>query len=215
MHAHGPHRLITHGVFVGAAMVVYHAFRVTGGAGGIAQRNRIPFIRRHMPVEGRVAAGYESVVIQIAHLGSGTAEFGVVDINHLRRVVQHANGFVDDVAKLPIGNQHFRLAVLQHEGNGLGIQAGVQGVEYRPQHGDAEMTFQHRRNVWQHGRHGIALADTFVSQRGRQAATTLVGLLPVATQITVNHRRVFRIHAGGAGQEIQRCQRGVIGVGRL
>ena len=215
MHTHGPHRLVAHGVLIGTAMVIHHAFRVTSGAGGIAQRNRIPFIFRHLPVKGRVAAGHESVVIQIAHLGSGTTEFGVVDVNHLWRVVEHADGFVDDVAKLPVGNQHFRLAVLQHEGDGFGIQAGVQGIEYCPQHGDAKMTLQHGRNVWQHGSNGVALADTFVSQRGRQAATTLVGLLPVAACGTMNHRRVFRVHAGRAGQEIQRCQCGVIGVGWL
>ena len=67
--------------------------------------------------------------------------------------------------KLTVGNQHPRFAVIQHEGDGLGIQTYVQGIEYRANHGHAKVSFKHRRDVWQHHSNRIATANTALVQR--------------------------------------------------
>ncbi|MNC36884.1 hypothetical protein D3C75_854290 [compost metagenome] len=94
--------------------------------------------------------------------------------------------------------------MLQHEGDGLGVQAHVQGVEHGTGHGHAEVRFEHGRNVGQHHRHGVATADTPAHQGAGQASAALVGLLPVAADGTVDHRRVVAVYGSGAFDEAQR-----------
>ena len=56
------------------------------------------------------------------------------------------------------------LAMVQHEGNGFGIQPGVEGVEHRASHRHTKMRLHHRRRVGHHG-HGVVFADTGAAAR--------------------------------------------------
>ncbi|MNH17476.1 hypothetical protein D3C79_771480 [compost metagenome] len=96
--------------------------------------------------------------------------------------------------------------MLEHERNGLGVQAYVQGIEHGANHRHAKMRFQHRWNVWQHHRYGVALANTASGQRTGQAPGAFVGLLPVAADGAMNHRRVLAIDRRGAFDEAQGAQ---------
>ena len=46
-----------------AAMMIDHALGIAGGARGVIQRNRVPFVARHLPGEIRIAACDEGLII--------------------------------------------------------------------------------------------------------------------------------------------------------
>jgi hypothetical protein len=54
--------------------------------------------------------------------------------------------------------------VIQHESDGLGVKAGVQRIEHRSGHRHAEVGFEHRGDVRQHDRDGVASADAAPGQ---------------------------------------------------
>ncbi|MNQ61278.1 hypothetical protein D3C85_755910 [compost metagenome] len=200
--AHGPGHLVAQGVQVGAAMVVDHTLGVAGGAGGVVQGDGLPLVVGPAPGECRVALGQQRFIVQVAHR-LAFAVLGVVDVDHQRRLVEHADGGVDHLMELAVGDQHLGFAVLQHEGDGLGIQAHVQGVEHRADHRHAEVSLEHLRDVRQHDRHRVALADTAPGQGRGQAPAAGVGLGPVAADGTVDDGRVVRIDGGGTLDEAE------------
>ncbi len=214
MLAHGPHRLIAHAVHVGTAMVINDAFRVTGGAGGVVQGDGIPFVLWQAPLELRVTFLQEDLIIQVAHLCAFTV-LRVIHINHQRLFIQAADGVADNVAKFPVRHNNLGFPMLQHEGNGLGVQAHIQGIENRPDHGHTKVTLHHGRDIGQHRCHGVAAANATTSQCRGQTAATLVSFAPVITNGPVNHRGVFRIHACRALNKIDGGQNRIIGVDGL
>lgn len=103
--------------------------------------------------------------------------------------------------ELAVGDQHLGLAVLQHEGDGLGVQAYVQGIEHGTGHGHAKVGFEHGRGVGQHHCHGVATADAAAHQGTGQAAAALVGVLPVAADGAVDHGGVVAVNGSSAFDE--------------
>jgi len=201
--AHRPGHLVAHGVEVGAAVVVDHPFRIAGGAGGVVEADGVPLVLRPLPGELGIALGEEGLVVELADRRA-FAVFGVVDVDHQRRVIEHADGGVDHVEELAVGDQHLGLAVLQHEGDRLGVQAHVEGIEHRADHRHAEMRLEHRRDVRQHHRHRVATADTATGQGRGQAPTAPVGLAPVAADGAVDHGEAFGVDARGTLDEAER-----------
>ncbi|MNZ32539.1 hypothetical protein D3C78_498700 [compost metagenome] len=200
--AHRPDHLVAQRVQVGAAVVVDHALGIAGGAGGVVQRDGVPLVLRPLPGELGIALGEEGLVVELADR-LAFAVFGIVDVDHQWRVIEHADGGVDHRMELAVGDQHLGLAVLQHEGDGLGIQAHVQGVEHGADHRHAEVCLQHLRDVRQHHRHRVALADTAPGQGRGQAPAAGIGLGPVAADGTVDDGRVVRIDGGSALDEAE------------
>ena len=49
---------------IGAAMVIDHALGIAGRAGRVVQRNRIPFVARHLPGELGIAFAEELLVFE-------------------------------------------------------------------------------------------------------------------------------------------------------
>ncbi|MNY31886.1 hypothetical protein D3C86_1660690 [compost metagenome] len=190
-------------------MVIHHALGVTGGAGGVVQRDGLPFVHRPVPVEGRVALGQQRFVVQVAD-GLALTVLGIIDVDDQRRVIQHADRRVNHAMKLAVGDQHLGLAMLQHEGNGFGVQAHVERVEHRADHRHAEVHFQHLGNVRQHHGHRVVLADAAPGERRGQAPTAGVGLGPGATNRAVDHGGVVGVNAGGALDEAERRQGNVV-----
>ena len=113
-----------------------------------------------LPGEVGIAFGEECLVVDARRGARRARVFGIVDIDdqRLRRLEQRQRR-LDDGRKLAVGDQHLGLAVVQHEGDGLGIEAGVQRIEHGAGHRHAEMALEHRRRVGQHHRDGVALAD--------------------------------------------------------
>ena len=93
--------------------------------------------------------------------------------------------------------------MLQHEGNGLCIQAGVERVEHGPGHRHTEVNFQHGRHVGQHHRHRIAFANATGCQGVSQLAAAGVGLAPGLAPLAVDSGHMIGIHLGRALNEAQ------------
>ncbi|MCY1172960.1 hypothetical protein D9M73_131070 [compost metagenome] len=123
---------------------------------------------------------------------------------------QHAKRRLDHIMELAVGNQHLGLAMLQHECDGLGIEADVERVEHGADHRHTEMHFKHLGNVGQHHRHGVVLADTAPGQSRGQAPTTGIGLRPGAADRAVDDGGVVRVDVGGALDEAERRQGNVV-----
>ncbi|MNQ50372.1 hypothetical protein D3C85_643110 [compost metagenome] len=162
-----------------------------------------------MPVECRVAFGQQRFVVQVAR-GLTFTVFRVIDVDHQRRVIQHAKRRLDHIMELAVGNQHPGFAMLQHECDRLGIEAHVERVEHGADHRHTEMHFKHLGNVGQHHRDRVVLADTATGQRRGQAPAAGVGLRPGATDRTVDHGGVVGVNAGGALDEAERRQGNVV-----
>ncbi|MNZ12994.1 hypothetical protein D3C78_298780 [compost metagenome] len=207
--AHGPGHLVAEGVEVGAAVVIDHALGVAGGAGGVVQRDRLPFVFGPVPGELGVTFGEKGFIVQVADR-LAFAVLRVIDIDHQRRVFHQRQGRFNDLVELAVADQYLGFAVLEHERDGLGIQAHVEGVEHGADHRHAEVRFEHGRNVRQHHRHRIALTDTAPGQGAGQATGTFVGLLPVAPDRAVDHRRVLAVDGGGTLDETQGAQGNMI-----
>jgi hypothetical protein len=52
--------------------------------------------------------------------------------------------------------------VIEHEGDGIRVQPGIEGIQYRANHGRTKMQLHHRRNVRQHDGHGVAAPNTMI-----------------------------------------------------
>ena len=201
--AHGPGHLVAHGIEEGAAVVVDDALGVAGGAGGVVEADRLPLVVRPLPGEFRVALGEQRLVVERADR-LAFAVFRVVDVDHQDRPAEHGDGGMHHLVELAVGDQHLGFAVLQHEGDRFGVQAHIEGVEHRADHRHAEVRLEHRRDVGQHHRHGVALANAAAGQRRGQAPAAPVGFAPVATDGAVDHGEAFGIDAGGALDEAER-----------
>ncbi len=161
-------------------------------------------------VERRVALGQKRLVFDLAQKGAADIA-GVVDVDHQRlRAAHQAERLADDLGELAVGEQDLGLAVVEHEGDRLGVEAGVERVEHRARHRNAEMRLDHRRDVGQHHRHRVVLADPALAQRRSQPPAPLRRLRPRVAQIVVDHRKLVREHVGRTKQKAQRRQRGVI-----
>ena len=68
--------------------------------------------------------------------------------------------------KLAVDDQSLGFAVVQHEGDRGGIEAGVERVEHRAAHRRAIVAFEHRRRVGEHGGDGVAAPETPLGERG-------------------------------------------------
>ncbi|MNG90191.1 hypothetical protein D3C79_490790 [compost metagenome] len=201
--AHGPGHLVAQGVEVGATVVVDHAFGVASGARGVVERDRLPLVVWPFPGELRVTFGEECFVVQVADRAA-FAVFRIVNVDHQRRMFKQRQGALDHGMELAVGDQYLGFAVLQHERNGFGVQAHVEGVEHGAGHRHTEVCFEHGRDVWQHDRHRVATADSAPGQGAGQAAATLVGLAPVTADGAMDHRRVVAVDGSGAFDEAQR-----------
>src|SRR5690606_37020603 len=209
MLTHVPGHLVAHGIEEGAAVMVDHSLGVAGGPRGVVETDRIPLSIRPLPDELGIAFGKECLVIQGA-VGLSLAVLRVVYVDYQRWVIKHADSGVHDIEELAIGDQYLGFTVLQHEGDGLGIQAYVQSIEHRPDHRDTEMRFEHFRNVRQHDRYRVALANASALQRRSQTTATVIGLGPGAPNGTVYHGRVVRIDVGSAFDETEGRQGGMV-----
>ena len=158
MHADTPGHLVANGVQVSATVVVDHALGVAGGAGGVVQGNGLPLVFGPVPVEFGVAFGEEGFVVQIAQ-GFAFAVLGIVDIDDQNRALDQLQRLTDDLVKLTVGDQHAGFTVIEHKGDGFGVQTHVQGVEHGADHGYTKVAFQHGGDIGQHRGNGIALTN--------------------------------------------------------
>ena len=135
---------------------------------------------------------------------------GVVDVDHhgLGRELRQRRS--DGRCEFGVGDQQLRAAVLQHEGDGFGVEPRVQRVEHAAAHQHAEMRLDHFRRVRRHQRDRVASADACPNERGSEPPRTRVCLGPGITTVAVHHGEVTRIRIGGARDQRKRRQRRVV-----
>ena len=103
--------------------------------------------------------------------------------------------------------------MVQHEGYGLGVKAGIERVEHRASRGNAEVRLHHGRRVGQHHGHRVALDNAAALQRTGQLAATREHFGPVAAQVAMDDSQPLRIDLGSPFDAGQRGQRRMIGPG--
>ena len=165
-------REVADGVQIGAAMVVDHALRGAGGAGGVVQRDRIPFVPQGHGLEMGIALLQQCLVVERADQAAG-GESGIVDMHDERGRGEQCQCGLGDVAQFAVHDEDARVAMGEDMGDGRGVQAGVDGVEHGAQHRHAVMRLQQGGHVGGEHGDGIAIADAALLQRGGQAAAAL------------------------------------------
>ena len=193
-------------VEIGAAVVIDDALRIARRTRGVVERDRVPLVLRRPPVEPGIAGRDEVLVLDIADEVAAAGR-RIVDIDHVGPSVETAQRIGHDRRGLPVGQQNPRFAVVENEGDGLGVEPDVDGVEHRAGHRHAEMGLEYRRHVGREDRHGVALADSPCRQRGSQGQAAALGLAPREAAFAVYHRDAIRIDRCGALEEAERRQR--------
>ena len=158
-----PGQHIADRVQIGAAMVNHHALGIAGRARGVIQADRIPFIFRQLPDMGRVTARDQVLVGHRTEALARATVLRIIDIDQhrqgLARRLHQPDGGPHHLGKLAIDDQQLAVGMLEHEGDGGGIEPGIDAVEHRTRHRHTVMRFDHRRGIGQHDRHRVALAD--------------------------------------------------------
>ncbi len=211
MRRHAPGDDVRGGVEIGAAMMVNNTLRVAGGARGVVERNGVPFVGRPLPGEVRVTCGENGFVLDAADTIARPGIFRIVDIDHQQLAPCLRQRSSDGRRKFAVRDQDLRLAMVEHEGNGFGIQAGIQRVEHGTGHGHAEMAFEHFRRVGEHRRNGVALADAIRLQGRGQSPAAGIGLGPGEAARAMNGGNALRIDSSRPLDERKGRQGRVVG----
>ncbi len=178
---HAPGHLIAQRIEKSTSVVVDHALGVTGCAGGVVEGYRVPLIKWPGPDEVGVTLGEQGFVFQVGYR-LALEVLRVADVDQQRWVVQLRHCGAHHIGEFPVHQHHPRLAVLKHVGDGIGIEADVEGIEHRADHRYAKVRFKHRRDIGQDGRHGVAAADTPGRQCRGQLPASGIGLRPCTAQ---------------------------------
>jgi len=101
--------------------------------------------------------------------------------------------------------------VVEDEGDGGRIEAGVERIENRAAHWYAVMAFEHRRRIGEHGRDRVAADEVALRQRGRELLRASVEVAVVSPEGSMGDRQAFRKHLRGPLEECQRRQRLEVG----
>ncbi len=209
MRRHAPAQDVRDGVEIRTAVVIDDPFGIARRAGGVVERNRIPFVGRMSPLEFGIAAAQEVLVSDRAD-PLAACERGVFDVDHERRCPEAAERVFHRSTEFRIGEQHLRFGMLQHECDRCGIEPRVERVEHRARHRDAEMRFVHRRHVGKHRSDGIACPDAPLRERRSKPPAARIDFRPRERAFVAHDRRPIRIDIGAARDERQRRERRVV-----
>ena len=211
-HRQGPEidRMVRHlptdgvrdGVQVGPPVVIDDALRIARGAGGIVERDRLPFVGGQFPFVIGIALGQQAFVIGLAQGDVLVRGFRIDDIDD-RDVLApgHGEGGLHRRREFRVGQQNLGLAVVQAEGDGFGVQAHVQGIDDGAQHWHGEGRFVHFRRVGAHDGDGLQPLHSALFQRRGEPSGPRIGLHPGEAFGAVNDRDMVRIGPRRALQE--------------
>src|SRR5690606_30964924 len=195
--AHVPGHDVVHRIQVGATMVVDHAFRVAGSAGGVVQGDGVPFVIRQLPV--KIGAGlFQQLFVSLAAQQFAVLVVLVINADHDGFNSHHLQGFFGNFTKLAVNKQHFGFGVLQNKSNSFGIQTGIDSIQHATAHRHTEMRFKHGRNVRTQEGNGFAFLNAQLIQCRGQFYTALIGFTPGVLSILVDLRDTVRINERAA-----------------
>ena len=165
---------------VRAAMVVDDALGIAGGARGVVERNRVPFVVRRGALIGFVALGDERLIVESAEPSARTVVFRVVIVDDQRPGLGQLQGRADHARKFAVDNERLGLAMIEHEGDRGRVEAGVERIEHGAAHRHAIVAFEHRRRVGEHDRDRVAADKAALGERGSELLRAGVELSIVA-----------------------------------
>ena len=177
-----------------------------GSAGGVVERDRLPLVGWYLPGIVGVAFSEQCLVVELADQ-LAVLILRVVDADDQRPLGQVAGGALHQFAEFLVDQQHLGFAVLQDEGDGFGIQAGIDGIQHRAAHGHAEVCLEHRRAVRRDHRHRIAQTNAAPGQGRGQTNAAAVSLAPGLPQAAVDQRRALRGDTRRALEKTQGAER--------
>ena len=190
-----------------AAVVVDHTLRVAGRPGGVIQRDGVPLVEREGALVSLVAPGDEGLVLDLPDALARSVVFRIVVVDHERTDFCELQRFRDDLRELAVDKERLRLAVVEHEGEGCGVEAGVEGVEHGAAHRDAVVAFEHRRRVGEQRRDRVAPDEPALRQRRGEFFRAGVELAVGPAQGSVRDRQTVREDLRRALEIVQRGQR--------
>ena len=197
------------------AMVIDHALRIAGGARRIVQRDRVPFVVRHLPDEIRIAAGEEILILDRAQSFALAAVLGIVIIDHQRLHLGEPQRLLHHLGELAVDDQHLGLSMIELESDHRGVEPRIDGVEHRAAHRHAVMAFEHGGRIGEHRRDGVAARHAALVQGRRQPACPRVEVAVAPPQRAVHDRGTVGEDRGRALQKRQRGQRLEVGRGAV
>ena len=152
-------------------MMVDDTLGVAGGAGGIEERQRIPFVLRSRPGERRIALGEERFVGERAN-GLSLRSLGIVDVDDENIAREPGERRLDRRREFGVGNERFRPSVLEAEGDGRGVETDVERVEHGAERRHGVVRFEESGHIRRHCGDGVAGADATTAEcRGELPAT--------------------------------------------
>ena len=210
MQAHVPDQDVADRVQVRAAVVRDHALGPAGGPGGVAERDRLPFVGRIARLELGIALGQQLVVGKLAQARARHLEHRVGHVDHERPALGLPERGLDHAGILGVGQQHLGFAVIQDVGDGVRLEAHVQRVDHRAGRRDAEVGIEHRGHVRQHRRDRVAGAHAMPLERRGEATAARAQLGVVGAPGPMDHRGALGEHVRGALEEAERRERRVV-----
>jgi hypothetical protein len=154
------------------------------------------------PGEIGVVAGDEFLVVDVAEPLAGRGR--IDDIYDQRSFVELGQRRLDHRREFAVGQQHLGFAVLEDEGDRVGIEPNVERVEHGARHRHAERRLEAFGHVGRHDGNRVPAPDTVLRQRRREAAAALQRLTPGVTALPVDHGNPPRVHLGRAQQKPDR-----------
>ena len=112
--------------------------------------------------------------------------------------------------ELTVGDQHLRLTVVEHEGDGPSIEPHVERVEHGATHRYTELTLEHLWCIPEHRSHRIAATDAALHEGRGEPAAAGVGLGPGEAPVHVDDRRPLWAGQGAPIEELERRERGEV-----
>ena len=116
-----------------------------------------------------------------------------------------------DVGKFAVDDERLRLAMVEHEGERLRVEAGVERIEHRAAHRHAIVAFEHRRRIGEHDRDRVAADDTAIHQRRGELFRPGVEVAIAAPEAPMHDRQPVGEHLRRALEKAQRRERLEVG----
>ncbi len=186
-------------------MMVDHALGIAGRSGSVVERNGIPLVAGHQPIEIRVAACQQCLVVHFPHVLTAF-EVWIFHIHDQNGLIEHPERIGHHRGELPVRNEHLRPGVPENKSNRFRIQARVDGIQHGARHRYAEMRLEHLRDIGKHRRNRIAASHALPGKRRRETDTAFIDVSPASAQIAMNNRVVIGVQQRGPLQEAERRQ---------
>ncbi len=210
MPGHAPGQDVPHRVQVRAPVVVDDAFGPARRPRGVAQRDRLPLIRRLGPLIPRRRTRKQRLVVLFPQPVPRPVVLGIVDVDDQRARLAQPQCLGYHRGEFPVGDQYPGLGVIEDVGDRRGVQPGVDRVQHRAGHRDPEVRLDHLRGIRRDHRHRVPTGHAPRRQRRGEPLAPLACLRPGEPPPAVDHGQPVRIDVRGPVQEHQRRQRRVV-----